>query len=65
MTREEYEGKWDLVDEKVPAKWGNLTRAERGELAGRRYSSQVKLHEVYGVGEVEAERAIALERSRS
>ena len=65
MIRGEVEGKWDLVDEKVPAKWGKLTRAERSELAGRRYSSQVKIHEVYGVSENEAERAIALERSRS
>lgn len=65
MTREEFEGKWDLVDEKVPAKWGKLTRAERSDLAGRRHSTQMKLHELYGVTEDEAERAIALQESRS
>jgi uncharacterized protein YjbJ (UPF0337 family) len=65
MTREEFEGKWDQVDDKVPAKWGKLTRAERSELSGRRHSSQTKLHELYGVTEDEADRAIALERSRA
>lgn len=65
MTREEFEGKWDLADDKVPAKWGKLTRAERSELAGRRHSSQARLHELYGVTEDEAERASALEQSRS
>jgi len=64
MTREDYEGKWDLVDEKGPAKWGKLTRAERSELSERRHSTQVKLHELNGVTEDEAERASALEHSR-
>lgn len=64
MTREEVETKWDLVDEKCSAKWGKLTRAERSELAERRHSSQVKLHELYGISEDEAEQAVATERSR-
>jgi len=64
MTREEVENKWDLVDAKCSAKWGKLTRAERNDLAGRRHSSQIKLHELYGISEDEAERAFEMERSR-
>jgi len=64
MTREEVGTKWDLVDKKCSAKWGKLSRAERSELAGRRHSSRVKLHELYGISEDEAEWAFALERSR-
>lgn len=64
MTREDVDNKWDLVDAKCSAKWGKLTRAERNEVAGRRHSSQVKLQELYGIGEDEAERAFEMERSR-
>ena len=64
MNREEFEGKWDPGQDKVQAKWGKLTRAERTVVAGRRNSHYVKLHELYGISEEEAERAIALENSR-
>ena len=64
MTREEVENKWDLVDAKCSAKWGKLTRAERSDLSGNRHSSRPRLHELYGISEDEAERALALERSR-
>jgi uncharacterized protein YjbJ (UPF0337 family) len=64
MNREEFEGKWDPGEDKVQAKWGKLTRAERTVLSGRRSSHYVKLHKLYGISEEEAAWAIALEDSR-
>ena len=57
MTMEEVDGPWER--ETAPAKWGNLTRAERTRLSGRRHSHQLKLHELYGISEEDAERALA------
>ncbi len=60
MTQEEeLEGPWERLGEKAETKWGKLTRAERAAASGRRHSLQVKLHELYGVSEEEAERALA------
>lgn len=60
MTQEEdLEGQWERLDEKAETKWGKLTRAERTAVSGRRHSHQMKLHELYGVSEEEAERALA------
>jgi len=63
MNREEFEGKWDPRDEQIQAKWGKLTRAQRSAVSGRRNSHYMKLHELYGISEEEAEEAIALENS--
>lgn len=65
MNREDFEGKWDRGDEEVQSKWGKLTRSQRTLASGRRNSHYVKLHELYGISEEEAERAIALEGRRS
>lgn len=59
MTREEFEGKWDQTDKKVQAKWQKLTRAERNGLSEHRQKRTLELHEIYGISEEEAERAVA------
>ena len=65
MTQEQFEWKWDQMDEKVQAKWGKLTRAERTLLAGRRRSHSLKAQGLEGMSEEVVERAIAsLEKSR-
>ena len=64
MKREDFEGNLDPRDEKMQAKWGKLTRAQRIVISGRRNSRYVKLHELYGISEEEAEQALALESSR-
>jgi uncharacterized protein YjbJ (UPF0337 family) len=63
MHREEVEGKWDRRDEPIQGKWGKLTRAQRSAASGRRNSHYMKLHELYGISDEEAEEAIALENS--
>jgi uncharacterized protein YjbJ (UPF0337 family) len=66
MTQEDFELKWDQIDEKSEAKWGKLTRHERDVLTGKRRSLQVKLHELGGISEEDVDRAIvALEKSRA
>ena len=59
MTRDEFEGKWDRMDQKVQSKWENLTRSERNGLSESRQKRTLELHELYGISEEEAERAIA------
>jgi uncharacterized protein YjbJ (UPF0337 family) len=59
MKLQEVDGQWDQLGETAPAKWGNLTRVERSKLSGRRHSHQLKLHELYGISEEDAERALA------
>jgi len=64
MNREDVELRGDPRDEQIQSKWAKLTRAQRIVVSGRRNSHYVKLHALYGISEEEAERAIALERSR-
>jgi uncharacterized protein YjbJ (UPF0337 family) len=59
MEMEEIDGQWDRLGKTAPAKWGNLTRTERTRLSGRRHSHQLKLYELYGISEEDAERALA------
>jgi uncharacterized protein YjbJ (UPF0337 family) len=60
MSREEFEGKWDEMNEKVKAKWGKLTRAERDVFGDRWQKRNEHLRELYDLSEEEAKRAISL-----
>jgi len=59
MKSEETDRTWERPGEPVPAKWGNLTRVERTKLSGRRHSHQMKVYELYGISEEDAERVLA------
>ena len=60
MNREEFEGKWERLDEKVEAKWEKLTRSERSVIADRWQKRSAKQNELYDLSEEEAKRAIAV-----
>jgi hypothetical protein len=59
MQVEEVDEPWERLGEPIPAKWGNLTRIERNRLSGRRHSHQMKLYELYGIHEEDADRVLA------
>jgi hypothetical protein len=59
MNVEEADESWERPGEPVPAKWGNLTRHERTRLSGIRHSHQMKLYELYGIREEDADRVEA------
>ena len=59
MIVKEVEFRWEQVGDHAQGKWDNLTRAERTTLSERRHSHEVKLHELYGITEEEAELAAA------
>ena len=59
VNRKDTEENWDRMDERVKAKWGELTRAERNALTVKRRSLIAKGHgspESFGD---DADRAIA------
>lgn len=62
MIQDEDESPWEQLGEKLQAKWGKRTRAERNGHAGSR---SMKLHEIYGITEEEAEQALAEVERRS
>jgi|SRR5579862_2827535 len=59
MNREERARQGEPAEDMVSSKWENLTRSERTTLSGARHSHQMKLYELYGISEEDAERALA------
>lgn len=59
MNVEEGDRQREQPRETGSAKWGKLTRAERVRLSERRHSHQMKVYELYGISEEDAERVLA------
>jgi uncharacterized protein YjbJ (UPF0337 family) len=59
MKMDEVDGQYERLGETATAKWGKLTRAERTKLSGMRHSHKLKLYELYGIRDEDAENTIA------